>query len=373
MMKPVRPVIRATRAVIDLNAISHNIAEIRKKIGSKRSLMAVVKADGYGHGAIEVGSTALRSGADCLGVALPEEGEQLRNAGIDNPILVLSPIQPGESYKIIDNRLEQALCSLQLAEALDHAARKNATRVNIHIKIDTGMGRIGLKSTDALSFIRRLSRLKNIDIAGIFSHFSCADESDKDFSFKQIRFFNEITGEIEASGIKIPKKHLANSAGVLALPGSYYDLVRPGIMIYGLYPSPEVKRSIKLKPAMMLRSKISHLKLTPGGTPISYGRTFYTNGDSVVATLPLGYADGYSRQLSNQGYVVVRGQRAPIIGRVCMDMCMIDVSKVKNVLPGDDVTIFGDDPSIDEIAIRMGSINYEVVCSVGKRVPRIYL
>ena len=373
MIKSEKPVIRATRAIIDLNAVSHNIAEIRKKIGSKRGLMAVVKADGYGHGAIEVGSAALRSGADCLGVALPEEGEQLRNAGIKSPILVLGPIQPEEADKVISNRLEQTVSSLDLTEALDRAALKHAARVNIHIKIDTGMGRIGLKSTDVMPFVRRLNRFRNIDLTGVFSHFACADESDKAFSFKQIKIFNKIIGEIEASGIKIPKKHLANSAGVLDLPGSYYDLVRPGIMIYGLYPSPEVMRSIKLKPAMTLRSKISHLKLIPDGTPISYGRTFYTRGNSLVATVPLGYADGYNRQLSNQGYVMVKGQRAPLIGRVCMDMCMIDVSKIKNVQPGDDVTVFGDDPSVDDIAGLMGSINYEVVCSVGKRVPRIYI
>lgn len=373
MIKSEKPVIRATRAIIDLSAVSHNIAEIRKKIGSKRGLMAVVKADGYGHGGIEVGSTALRSGADCLGVALPEEGEQLRNAGIKSPILVLGSIQPEEAYKVISNRLEQAVSGLDLAEALDRAALEHAARVNIHLKIDTGMGRIGLKPEDVMPFIKRLNRFRNIDLKGVFSHFACADESDKAFSFKQIKIFNKIIGEIEASGIKIPKKHMANSAGVLDLPGSYYDLVRPGIMIYGLYPSQEVMRSVKLKPAMTLRSKISHLQLMSGGTPVSYGRTFYTRGNSLVATLPLGYADGYSRQLSNQGYVMVKGQRAPLIGRVCMDMCMIDVSKIKDVQPGDDVTVFGDDPSVDDIAGRIGSINYEVVCSVGKRVPRIFL
>jgi alanine racemase len=367
-----RNVQRSTLALIDLRAISHNIAEIRKRIGKERDLMAVVKADGYGHGAVEVSVSALGSGANCLGVALPEEGEQVRKAGIVAPILVLGLIQPGEAYKVIDSGLEQAVCTLELAQALDQEAGKASVKVNVHVKVDTGMGRIGVAPHDALEFVRKLSRFKNLRVTGIFSHFPSADEADKAFTRSQIETFDQIVRQIGDAGLKIPKRHIANSAAILDLPESYFDLVRPGIMIYGLYPSTAVSRSIKLKPAMTLKTKIIYVKKVPAGTPISYGRTFYTERDSVVATLPVGYADGYYRLLSNQGSVQLRGQRVPLTGRVCMDMCMIDVSGIKDVRPGEEVVLFGDDPTVDEIAGKIGTINYEVVCAVGKRVPRIY-
>ena len=335
--------------------------------------MAVVKADGYGHGSVKVSLSALKGGADCLGVALPEEGEQLRKAGIEVPILVLGLIQPEEAYKVVDFRLDQTVCTLELAEALEQEARKVSIQVNVHVKVDTGMGRIGVTPQDALSFVRRISRFKNLKLMGIFSHLSSADEADKTLAKKQIAIFESVVREIEASGIEIPKKHIANSAGVLDLPESYYDLVRPGIMIYGLYPSMDVSRSIKLKPAMTLITKVIYLKSVSEGTPISYGRTFYTEKDTLVATLPVGYADGYSRLLSNQAYVLIKGRRATLIGRVCMDMCMIDVTGIEGVKPGDEVILFGEDPSVDEIARMIGTINYEIVCCVGKRVPRIYV
>ena len=364
---------RSTTASINLKAISYNISEIRERIGDRRDLMAVVKADGYGHGSVKVSLSALKGGADCLGVALPEEGEQLRKAGIEVPILVLGLIQPEEAYKVVDFRLDQTVCTLELAEALEQEARKVSIQVNVHVKVDTGMGRIGVTPQDALSLVRRISRFKNLKLMGIFSHLSSADEADKTLAKKQIAIFESVVREIEASGIEIPKKHIANSAGVLDLPESYYDLVRPGIMIYGLYPSMDVSRSIKLKPAMTLKTKVINLKSISEGTPISYGRTFYTEKDTLVATLPVGYADGYSRLLSNQAYVLIKGRRATLIGRVCMDMCMIDVTGIKGVKPGDEVILFGEDPSVDEIARMIGTINYEIVCCVGKRVPRIYV
>jgi alanine racemase len=294
-----------------------------KKIGKNRGLMAIVKADGYGHGSEKVSQAALNAGADCLGVALPEEAKSLRNAGIDAPILVMSLIQPEEAYKVIDSAAEQALCTLELAEALDQEAEKTSLEVNIHVKIDTGMG--------------------------------------------------DLIREIQDAGIKISKKHMANSAGVLDLPESYYDLVRPGIMIYGLYPSEEVNRSIELRPAMTLKTKIAFLKTTPPDTPISYGRTFHTTRATKVASLPVGYGDGYSRLLSNRASVCVRERRAPLIGRVCMDMCMADVSGIEDVQIGDEVVLFGEEPSVNEIAELIGTINYEVVCAIGKRVPRTYV
>jgi alanine racemase len=364
---------RPTRAVISCGAISHNVVTIRKRIGARRKLLAVVKADGYGHGSGEVSRVALKSGADCLGVALPEEGKRLRTEGIDAPILVLGLIQPKEAYKVVDLQLDQTLCSLDLAEALDQEAASASSRVNVHVKVDTGMGRIGVKPEDVLPFVQRIQRLNHLTVMGIFTHFSSADEADKAPSRRQIEIFDQVIRAVDLSGIKIPIKHMANSAGILDLPESYYDLVRPGIIVYGLYPSDTVSRSMELKPAMTLKTRISYLKTVPPGTAISYGGTFVTQKQTKVATLPVGYGDGYNRLLSGRGQVVIKGRRVPLIGHVCMDMCMIDVSRVPNVKAGDEVILFGDDLSVDEIASLIGTINYEIVCAVGKRVPRIYL
>jgi alanine racemase len=364
---------RSTKAIVDLRAIGNNIAQIRKRIGKKRDIMAVVKADGYGHGAIEVSLSALENGANCLGVALPEEGEQLRKAGIGAPITVLGLIQPEEAYKVVDLDLEQAICSLEVAEALDQIASNAGIQINVHIKVDTGMGRVGVLPEDAFAFVRRMGRFKSLKVKGIFTHFSCADELDKAFAKKQIEIFDGLVRDIEASEIKIPKKHMANSAAILDLPESYYDLVRPGIIIYGLYPSDEVSHSVELKPAMTFMTKVIFVKWVPPGCPISYGRTFTTQKQTMVATLPVGYADGYSRLLSSRGEVLIKGHRVALMGRVCMDMCMVDVSEVKNVQPGDEVILFGKGLPVDEIAKKMGTINYEVVCAVGKRVPRVYV
>jgi len=335
--------------------------------------MAVVKADGYGHGAVEVSLSALENGANCLGVALPEEGEQLRKAGIIAPITVLGLIQPEEAYKVVDLDLEQAVCSLEVAEALDQVASNAGVQINVHIKVDTGMGRVGVQPEDALAFVRRMGRFKSLKMKGIFTHFSCADELDKTFARKQIEIFDSLVREMEASKVKIPKKHVANSAAILDLPESYYDLVRPGIMIYGLYPSNEVSHRIELQPAMTFVTRVIFVKWVPPGCPISYGRTFTTQRQTMVATLPVGYADGYSRLLSSRGEVLIKGHQVPLMGRVCMDMCMVDVSEVENVHPGDEVILFGKGLPVDEIAMKIGTINYEVVCAVGKRVPRVYV
>jgi alanine racemase len=373
MVQTRRDVERATRAIIDLGSIRHNVAEVRRKIGDKRGLMAVVKADGYGHGAVEVSRAALRSGADSLGVAIPEEGQQLREAGIEAPILVVGLIQPDEAYKVVKSRLEQTVTSIELLEALDHEASEASTRVNVHVKVETGMNRIGVKPDDAVSFVRKVKSFKNLNLEGLFSHFSSADERDKTFSKQQLQLFDQVIAQLHLAGIDVPKKHIANSAAILDLPQSYYDLVRPGIMIYGLYPSREVSRSIELKPAMTFKTRVSEVKVVPPATPISYGRTFITNKRTTVATLPVGYADGYSRMLSARGEVLIKGRRVPVIGTICMDMCMVDTSGVEDVRPGDEVILFGEGLSVYEVAAKIGTINYEVVCAVGKRVPRIYV
>jgi alanine racemase len=363
---------RSTRAVVNLSAIAHNVGQIRKRVGKNTDIMAVVKADGYGHGAVEVSMAALKGGANCLGVAVPEEGEQLRKVGVDVPITVLGLIQPEEVDRVVDFNLEQTLCSLEVAEALNQIASNKGAVVNVHLKIDTGMGRVGVQPEDALSFVRVMGRLRNLNLKGIFSHFSCADEVDKTFTKNQVEVFERVVREIEASGIKIPKRHMANSAAILDLPESYFDLVRPGVMIYGLYPSNEVSHRIELKPAMTFMTKVTFVKWVPSGSSISYGRTFATQKETLVATLPVGYADGYSRLLSGRGEVLIHNHRVPLIGRVCMDMCMIDASIVENVQPGDEVILFGEGLPADEIAEKIGTINYEVVCAVSKRVPRVY-
>ena len=364
---------RATRAIIDLGAISHNVAAIRKKIGGQRGLMAVVKADGYGHGAVEVSRTALRNGADSLAVALPEEGQHLREAGIEAPILVLGLIQPEEAWKVVDSQLDQTVSSIALLEALDREAASASTQVNIHVKVETGLGRIGVEPHEVVLFLRRARSYRNLKVAGLFSHFSAADERDKTFSQHQLQLFEQTIREIRHAGIELPQRHMANSAATLDLPESYYDLVRPGLIIYGLYPSTEVSHSIEVKPAMTLKTKVCYLKTVPQGTPISYGRTFVTQKQTRVATLPLGYGDGYKRALANKGEVLIKGRRAPVIGRICMDMCMIDVSDVPDVQAGDEAIVFGQEPTADELAAKIGTINYEVVTTVGKRVPRVYV
>ena len=234
------------------------------------------------------------------------------------------------------------------------------------------MGRIGIAPSHVLEFARKVSQFPNLELEGVYSHLPSADEEDKTNTKKQIGIFQQLLREMEHAGFKVPRKHIANSACVLDLPESYFDLVRPGIMIYGLYPSKDVSRELLLKPAMTLKTNISYLKRVPSGTPISYGSTYRTKKESLIATLPVGYADGYNRLLSNRGAVRIRGQYAPVVGRICMDMCMVDVTDLVDVRVGDEVVLFGKDPTADEIAEKIGTISYEVLCTLGKRVPRIY-
>ena len=364
---------RATRAVIDLGAIATNVSHIRKKIGPERELMAVVKADGYGHGAVEVSVSALKGGATCLGVAMPEEGGELRLAGVGAPILVLGLIQPAEAQKAMKFQLEQTICTLELAEALNQIAGSSSSRLKVHVKVDVGMGRIGIAPSHALDFVRKVSRFPNLELEGIYSHLPSADEKDKTYTKKQIGIFQQIVRETEQAGFKIHRKHIANSACVQDLRESYFDLVRPGILIYGLSPSGDTCREISVRPAMTLKTNIAFVKTVSAGTPISYGSTYRADKKRLIATLPVGYADGYNRLLSNRGAVRIRGQYVPVVGKICMDMCMIDVTDMEDVRIGEEVILFGEAPTADEVAKRIGTISYEVLCAVGKRVPRIYV
>jgi alanine racemase len=369
-------VTRDTRAVIDLSAVADSIRGIGSLVGANVRIMAVVKADGYGHGAVRVARTALAHGATYLGVAYAQEAVELREAGIAAPILVLGLAPPEAVEQVTRYDLAQSICDTETPRAL--SARASADRpARVHVKVDTGMGRIGVTPQDTPDYIAFLQKLPNLTIEGIFTHFPKSDEPDPGFTNMQIGEFTALIRELSSRGVEIPIRHMANSGGVLAFPDSYLNLVRPGIMIYGLYPSQEVKRSIPLRPAMALVTRIRFLKRVPAGTPISYGGTYVTKSETAVGTLPIGYADGYRRLLSNNYDVLVRGVRAPVIGRVCMDMTMIDVTHVKGAALGDEVVLMGrqgeNEISIDEMADRLSTINYEITCLVGKRVPRVYI
>ncbi|MCG0276448.1 MAG: alanine racemase [Thermosediminibacteraceae bacterium] len=370
---------RPTRAEINLDNLEHNLKEIRRITSSEAALCAVVKADAYGHGAKEVAMTALSNGAKYLAVALLEEAILLREAGIEAPILILG-FTPEEQFdKILEYGITQTVYSVKSAEVLSREAQKQGKKAKVHIKLDTGMSRIGFQAEPScLPDIEKIFSLPGIEVEGIFTHFAKADERDKTFTQEQFKKFDMIVKALESRGFKIPVKHVSNSAAIIDLPEMHLDMVRPGIILYGIYPSDEVKKErILLKPVMSFKTRVSHVKNVPAGTPISYGGTFVTKRPSVIATLPVGYADGYSRLLSSKAEVVIRGRRAPLVGRVCMDQCMVDVTDVPGVMPGDEVELFGTGESggvtADEVAKIMGTIPYEVVCGISKRVPRVYI
>ncbi len=365
-------------AEINLDAIGHNIKEIKKKIEPKTRLLAVVKADAYGHGAVEVSQVCLYNGADELAVATFEEGIALRSNNIFVPILILGYTVENRLEDVILNELTQTVFSYQLAKQLsDTAVRLNKTAY-AHISIDTGMSRIGfLPCQESLEEIDRIFKLPNLRITGVFTHFSTADEADKAFTWKQFERFKYMTDGIEERGHKGLIRHCANSATIIDLPEMQMDMVRAGVIIYGMLPSNEVSTDIDLIPAMSIKTHVSYVKELPAGIGVGYGRKYYTHKLTKIATVPIGYADGYSRLLSNRARMIVNGQYADVIGNVCMDQLMLDVTHIKDVNMGDDVTVIGTaggkSVTADELANIMGTINYEVVCGIGKRVPRIYI
>lgn len=369
---------KATWAEINIDNLAHNMKEIRKNTREETLVTAVVKADAYGHGAIEAGRVFLKNGANRLAVATLREGIELRKAGIEAPILILGATPNSEDELGVKWNLIETIFSYEKAQNLSKVAKKNNKIVDIHIKIDTGMGRIGfLPRKETIEEIKAINELPNIRIEGIFTHFARADEKDKTFTREQFKRFRWVIEELEEIGINIPIKHVSNSAGIIDLPEYNLDMVRSGIINYGLYPSDEVnKENIKLKPAMTLKTRISNIKKVPKNTGISYGHTFITEKDSIIGTIPIGYADGFTRLLSSKGEVLVNGKKVPILGRICMDQSMIDLTDVDNVNIGDEVVIFGEDDessiSIEEVAEKLDTINYEIVCMVGRRIPRVY-
>jgi len=367
-------------AEIDLKAIAHNVRELRRITCRGSRIMAVVKANGYGHGSVEVARCALDNGAELLGVARIGEAVRLRNEGIEAPVLIFGFTPPPFYEDILKYDLIQTVYSLHTAEYLSDFALVNRSKIKVHVKIDTGMGRLGILpgSESALQDVESIVMLPGLAAEGIFTHFSMADSSDKLYSYRQFEIFMNFIGDLKKRGIEFSVKHAANSAGIIDMPETHLDMVRAGIAIYGLYPSEEVKKEkIKLNPSMTLKSMVVHLKEVPAGFKISYGATYETKRPTVIATVPVGYADGYSRLLSSRGSMLVCGQRVPIAGRVCMDLTMLDVGNISEVEKGDEVVILGKQKDLeikaDEIAYLTGTINYEVVSSLTDRVKRIYI
>lgn len=364
-------------ANINLDAICDNIRETRKIIKADTMIMAVIKADGYGHGAVPL-ARVLDPLVDWFAVAIVEEGIELRKAGFTKPILLLGYSSNDLVEDIIQYDLTQTVFQYDMAKALDEAAKRQGKTAGIHLKLDTGMGRIGYQPTiDSIHEIVRIKELKYIQIDGIFSHFACADMIDKTPAKEQLLVFTEFIEKLEVAGVKVPIRHISNSAGIIDLPEANLNMVRSGISTYGLYPSKEVHtEQLLLKPAMELKTHISFIKELEAGHGIGYGSSYVTKEHMRIATIPVGYADGFPRQLSNKGRVLVCGQFAPIIGRVCMDQFMIDVTKIPDVKLEDIVTLVGSDGDycilVEEPADLAGSFNYEFVCNVSKRVPRVY-
>jgi len=357
-------------AEIDLDALSHNLNEVEKRVG-KRSIIPIVKADAYGHGLVEVSRHLIKhNNVKMLGVAFKEEAIELREAGAGLPILVL--FDRGDVDSFVRYRLVPTVFDLKVARELSEEAYRKNLFLPIHIKIDTGMGRIGIDINRAEGVIAGIVSLRNIKVEGLMSHLSEADLEDKDFTLYQVRRFKSLVDSLRKKGITFKYLHIANSAGILRFHESYLNAVRPGIMLYG-YGCGD---NDNLRPVLSLKCRVLHLKNVPSGTPISYGRTFITRRRSIIATLPVGYADGYSRMLSNCGEVLVNGRRAPVVGRVCMDTFMVDVTDIPNVSINSEVVLIGsfgrERITAKDIADRTGTIPYEVLTSIGQRVKRIY-
>jgi len=376
--KTMKKLLSPTRIEINLDAIAQNVRNIKKLIGENKELMAVVKGNGYGHDILEVSSIVLKNGASRLAVARLEEAIFLRKSGINVPILILGLIPEQQIESLVSHNITPTVCRYEIIEKISKFAVQAKKTVKVHIKVDTGMGRIGISPQHALDFAKKVRLLKDIEIEGILTHFSVADEKDKEYTEAQFKKFRSVLDIFEEEGIKIPIKHVGNSATLLNFPHMWLDLLRPGIAIYGLYPSNEVKRTLKLTPAHSFKTQITFLKELPQGEYISYGRTYITKSGTKIASLPVGYADGYSRLLSNRGEVLVRGKRFPVIGRVCMDQCMVDVTDLPQVEVGDEVVLWGrqgrEEITVEEIAEKIATINYEIIHMPDKkRVPKLFI
>ncbi|MRR35455.1 alanine racemase [bacterium] len=372
---------RPTLAEIDLAALRHNYLQLRQSIPKTTGILAVVKADAYGHGFMDISRELELLNITAFGVAFLAEGIQLRKSGIDRPILLLGGIYPGQEKKCIGFNLSTVVFNLEQARALDKTAARLFRKANIHLKVDTGMGRLGIHHLQAAEFLKELKSLKNIELEGIISHFASADELDEDgrrFTEKQHEIFADVVETAHKNGFTPRFIHLANSAATVSLDLPFCNLVRPGIALYGAIPSVDFEGKLDLQPVMRLKSRIAMLKWVDPGMSLSYARTFVSGRRTLVASVPVGYADGYCRALSNRGDALVRGQRARVAGTVCMDWILLDVTDIPDVAEADEVILLGCSASgecirAEELAERAGTIPYEVFCGISKRVPRAYL
>jgi alanine racemase len=374
MFRHLRPV----WAEVDLDKLAHNMREIRR-VSKSENIIAVVKADAYGHGAIDVAPVLLENGANRLAVAIISEAVELRRSGIKCPIMILGFTPPTLINDLLKYDIEQSVYGYKFAKQLSTMAQKKNKIARIHIVVDTGMGRIGFLPTDeSAEEVYNIYKLPNIIIEGMFCHFSSSDEKDKTYTNDQVKKYDNFYEKLKAKNVNINMRHMANSAAIIDLPETHYEAVRPGIIIYGYYPSNAVKKeNINLIPVMTLKTNVVHIKTLPPGEYVGYGRKYKTTRESIIATLPVGYADGYTRLLFEKGHVILKGSIAPVIGSICMDQCMIDVTDIHGVKVGDEVILIGEDEkhkiTADTIAEQIGTISYEVVCMITKRVPRVYV
>lgn len=374
---PGRNMHRPTWVEIDLSTLKHNLFAIKELIGSQVKIIGIVKANAYGHGGLEVSRVLLNNRVEMLGIAILEEGIYLRDKGIKAPILLLGGIFEEQIDTAIQYNITPTVYDLKLAYRVSKRADYFHKIANVHVYVDTGMGSIGVRYDKAVEFIKSIKSIKNLFISGIYTHCSCSDEKDSTYTNLQIKRFKDVLAGLDEIKIHIPLRHMANSAAILGYPDVYFDMVRPGLSLYGLYPSEEVSRTIGIKPVMSFKSRVVHIKDMEQGNVVGYGRAYTITKPTRVATLPLGYNDGYSRLFSNAGKVIIRGMKVPIIGRVCMDQCFVDVTDIKEISIGDEVVLYGSQGqetiSVESIARQLNTIPYEVTCSISSRVPRIYI
>ena len=372
---------RPTFAEIDLAALRHNFQQVKKAVAPGCGILAVVKADAYGHGFMDIATELEKLDVTAFGVAFLAEGIQLRKSGIDRPVLILGGIYPGQEKKCIGFNLSTAIFSPEQARLLNYVAGKLYRKAKVHVKVDTGMGRLGISHAEAGAFFQKLKGMKHLELEGIISHFASADELDDDgrsFTVRQAELFSRVVAEAQGAGFSPRYVHIANSAAAFNLNLPFCNMVRPGITLYGALPSNDFEGRMDLQPVMQLKSRVAMLKWVEPGVSISYARRYVSGGKTLVASVPVGYADGYSRTLTNQGEVIIRGKRARVAGTVCMDWIMLDVTHIEGVSVGDEVLLLGCDRGgncihAEELAAWAGTIPYEIFCGISKRVPRIYL
>ncbi|MFQ5963729.1 MAG: alanine racemase [Candidatus Scalinduaceae bacterium] len=362
---------------INLDDVAHNLRVIKEKTGNNTKILAIVKADAYGHGIVKVSKVLVKNGVDMLGVAFHEEGIKLRDNNLNIPILLFNPVLPEQIEDVLKYSLVLTVCNLNTAKELSQIAKGSRRSIKVHVEVDTGMGGAGVHHDEALSLIKALLLIDNLTIEGIFTHFHSSDEKDKSFTHEQNKIFKKVLKQLEEEKIYVPLVHAANSAAILDIPDSYFNMVRPGLILYGIFPSNYVSKNIDLKPVMSFKTRIINIKHLDTGSTVGYGRTFKISKPTKVATIPVGYRDGYSRNFSNLGKALIDGKRVSIIGRVCMDRCFIDVTNLPDVNIGSEVVLYGKQKnetiSVESAAELINTIPYEVVCNIGRNVPKKYI